>query len=349
MQQQACASQNSRAGRAPTRAATGAGAGRSKLGARQAAGSALLRPHSAQRGVLQPLLGATAAERRAAQPVSLLQAMLDGPEATMPMGSAAADRDSGSVGPSHAPLLPGQHSAQAVLADEQGQAVVLNASMTGDKPVERLPRPSSWQRRRAAKQRAAELMQSQPDCEASPEGQLLLQARPERTAVAPTVAGSHRVLDAGVSGAGLHADAAEMPMLEGLAALKDADHLQQVQQLLPQQGLQRPHATAAGRVRDGQAGGAEPCLLHGLLHATPAADGFQPAGLQHEVIKPERPPERHLELWESQPGPQPAGIQMQAGSQQGRQQQATQSMSDDAKALAELEAFCRGERHFKTC
>ena len=346
MQQQACASQDSRAGRASTRA--GAKAGRSQLGARQAAGSALLRPHSAQPGVLQPLLGATAAGRQAAQPVSLLQAMLDGPEATMPMGSAAANWDSGCVDTSHAPLLSGQHFAQAVLA-EQGQAVVLYPSITGDKPSKRLPRPSSWQRRRAAKQRAAELMQPQPDCEASPEGQPLLQARPERTAVATIVAGSHSVLDAGVSGAGLHGGAAEMPRLEGPAALKDMGHLQQMQQLLPQQGLQRPHATAAGRVRDGQAGGAEQCLLQGLLHATPAADGFQPAGLQHEVIKPERPPERYVELWESQPGPQPAGIQKQAGSQQGQQQQASQSMSDDAKALAELEAFCRGERHPKTC
>ena len=319
------------------------------MGARQAAGSALLRPHSAQQGVLQPLLGATAAGQQAAQPVTLLQAMLDGPEATMPRGSAAGDRDGGGAGTSHALRLPGQPLAQAVPPDEQGQAVVRYPSMTGDKPVNQLPRPSSWQRRRAAKQRAAELMRPQPACEARHEGQLLSQARAELATGATMLVERSRATDAAVGGAGLPIDAAEMPRLEGPAALQVAGHLQQMQQLPLQQYLQHPHATADGRVRDSQAGDTEQGLLHGLLHATPAADGCQPAGLQHEAMKPERQSERHVELRASQPGHQPAGIHLQAGSQQGQQQQASQSMSDDAKALAELEAFCQRECHPKTC
>ena len=348
MQQQGHAPRNSRAGRAPARA--GARVGRLLLGARQAAGSALLRPHSAQQGVLQPLLGATAAGQQAAQPVPLVQAMLDGPETTMPMGSAAADSNSGGGASTiHAQRVPGQPFAQEVPPDEQGQAVVLYPSMTGDRFVNQLPRASSWQRRRAAKQRAAELMRPQPACEASAEGQLPAQARPELTAAATTVVESSRVLDAGVRGAGLHSNAAETSRLEGPAALQGMGHWQQMQQLPLQQGLQPLLATAAGRVRDSQAGGAGQLPLHGFLHATPAADRHQPAGLQHEAVKPERHPDRHVELWESQPGPQPAGIQLQAGSQQGQQQQASQSMSCDAKALAELEAFCQGERHPKIC
>ena len=348
MQQQGHAPRTSGAGSAPKR--VGARAGCLLLGTRQAAGSALLRPHSAQPGWLQPLLGATAAERQAAHPASLLQAMLDGPETTAPMGSAAADLDRGGVGTSHALQLPGQPFAQAVPLDEQGgQAVVLYPSMTGDKPAERLPRPSSWQRRRAAKQRAAERIRPQPASGAGPEEQLLPQARPELATGDRQVVEHSRVLDAVDSGAGLHPDAAEMPRLEGPAALQDMGHSQQMQQPPLQQGLQHPHATAAERVRDGQAGGAEQWPLHGLLHATAAADRYQPAGLEREALKPERQPERHMEPRESQPGPQPAGIQLQAGSHQGQRQQASQSMSSDARALAELEAFCQGERHPKTC
>ncbi len=301
--------------------------------------------------MLQPLLGATAAgQQQIAQPVPLLQAMLDGPETTTPMGSAAADLDTSGVSTSHAPQVPGRPFAQAVPLNEQGgQAVVLYRSLTGDKPVNRLPRPSSWQRRRAAKQRAAELMRPQPACEASPEGQLLPQARPELATVAAMVVEGSRVPDAVVSGAGLRTDAAEMPRLKGPAAQQDMGHSQQMQQLPLQQDLQHPHASAAGRVHDAQAGNAEHCMLHELPHATPAAARNLPAELQHEATKPERQPGRHVELRESQPGPQPAVIQVRAGSQQGQQQQASQSMSDDAKALAELEAFCQGERHPKTC